>query len=212
MTVSILLAEELMLVREGLAALCHSRPGFIVVAQCASGSEALEQARRLGPAVAIVDSAIPGLPASEVIRVLRQEESRVRVVVLLSQSNKRSVLEALQMGANAVVLKSGPSREFLDSLEAVLDGRVYLSPSLELDTLYMGESSPGPDPLGSLSPRESQVFTLLVEGIRAKEIAARLNLSPKTVDTYRSSLMRKLDIHDVAGLVKFAIQRRLIPM
>jgi DNA-binding NarL/FixJ family response regulator len=95
----------------------------------------------------------------------------------------------------------------LEAFEQILDGAIYVSPQLELAKIFSGGNKASPDdPLQALSAREYQVFTLLVDGIRAKEIAARLELSPKTVDTYRASLMRKLDIHDVAGLVKFAIR------
>jgi DNA-binding NarL/FixJ family response regulator len=98
----------------------------------------------------------------------------------------------------------------LEAFEQVLDGGIYVSPQLELNKIFgPGQKNSADDPLEMLSAREYQVFTLLVDGIRAKEIAARLELSPKTVDTYRASLMRKLDIHDVAGLVKFAIHRDL---
>jgi DNA-binding NarL/FixJ family response regulator len=98
----------------------------------------------------------------------------------------------------------------LDAFGQIVEGGVYVSPEIELDKVFGGGQKPVPDdPLQTLSAREHQVFSLLCEGVRAKEIAARLALSPKTVDTYRASLMRKLDIHDVAGLVKFAIQRDL---
>ena len=104
----------------------------------------------------------------------------------------------------------GPRIILLEAFEQILDGGIYVSPSLELDKIFSpGQKAVPDDPLEALSAREYQVFSLLVEGTRAKEIAARLDLSPKTVDTYRASLMRKLDIHDVAGLVKFAIQRDL---
>jgi DNA-binding NarL/FixJ family response regulator len=97
-----------------------------------------------------------------------------------------------------------------EEFEQLHDGGIYVSPSLDLDRIFSpGQKSAPEDPLEALSAREYQVFCLLVEGTRAKEIAARLDLSPKTIDTYRASLMRKLDIHDVAGLVKFAIQRDL---
>jgi DNA-binding NarL/FixJ family response regulator len=120
------------------------------------------------------------------------------------------VVEALRAGVNAFVLKSAPLSQLMDAFEQILDGGIYVSPQLELNKIFNATGkTPPEDPLETLSAREYQVFTLLVEGIRAKEIAARLELSPKTVDTYRASLMRKLDIHDVAGLVKFAIQRDL---
>ena len=120
------------------------------------------------------------------------------------------MVEALRCGVSAFLLKSGPSHQLLEAFAQVLDGGIYVSPQLELSKIFNpGQKSAQEDPLELLSAREYQVFSLLVEGVRAKEIAARLELSPKTVDTYRASLMRKLDIHDVAGLVKFAIQRDL---
>jgi DNA-binding NarL/FixJ family response regulator len=111
---------------------------------------------------------------------------------------------------NAFLLKTAPASQLLEAFEQILDGGIYVSPQLELNKIFSAGNKASPDdPLQALSAREYQVFTLLVDGVRAKEIAARLELSPKTVDTYRASLMRKLDIHDVAGLVKFAIQRDL---
>ena len=116
----------------------------------------------------------------------------------------------MRCGVNGFLLKSAPWNQLVEAFDQVLDGGVYVSPELELNRIFSPSGKPEPDdPLETLSMREHQVFSLLVEGIRAKEIAARLDLSPKTVDTYRASLMRKLDIHDVAGLVKFAIQRDL---
>ena len=109
------------------------------------------------------------------------------------------------------MLKTGTSTQLLEAFEQILTGGIYVSPELHLDKIFAAASrrAETEDPLESLSSREYQVFSLLIDGIRAKEIAARLDLSPKTVDTYRASLMRKLDIHDVAGLVKFAIQREI---
>ena len=117
----------------------------------------------------------------------------------------------LRAGAAGFLLKSVDQAELLDALFRVRSGSIYISPQLEFEKLFFstGTSSPASDPIDMLSSREYQVFQLLVDGVRAKDIARRLQLSPKTIDTYRASLMRKLDIHDVAGLVKFAIQRDL---
>ena len=119
----------------------------------------------------------------------------------------------LKCGASAYVLKAGPGKHLLDAFEQVCDGGIYVTPLLNIGDIFTARRKSEPeDPLERLSAREYQVFSLLIEGIRAKEVAARLELSPKTVDTYRASLMRKMDIHDVAGLVKFAISRNLIAM
>jgi two-component system, NarL family, response regulator NreC len=128
-------------------------------------------------------------------------------VVLSTRHDRKTVMEALRSGVHAFLLKSAPWTQLMEAFEQVLDGGIYISPDIELhkffDSTGQGSSS---DPLESLSAREHQVFSLLIEGLRNKEIAQRLALSPKTVDTYRASLMRKLDIRDIAGLVKFAIR------
>jgi DNA-binding NarL/FixJ family response regulator len=141
--------------------------------------------------------------------VLASRLATALTVVLSARGDRKLVLECLRAGVNAFVLKSGPSRNLLDALEQIMTGGIYVSPELQLEKIFAAPRIETADPLETLSSREYQVFSLLIDGVRAKEIAARLDLSPKTVDTYRASLMRKLDIHDVAGLVKFAIQRDL---
>lgn len=209
-TYSILLADDLTLVREGLAALCQAQPQFKVVGQCAEGAVALRLIETQRPDIAVLDLNLPDLFALEIVRRVREAKLPTRIIVLSTRKDRKTVVEALRAGVNGFLLKSGPSNQLLEAFDQILDGGIYVSPSLELDKIFSPSAKSAPDdPLESLSAREFQVFTLLVEGIRAKEIAARLELSPKTVDTYRASLMRKLDIHDVAGLVKYAIQRDL---
>ena len=206
--VEILIADELTLVREGLAALCNSIPGYRVVAQAGSAGAALEAIQRLRPAIALLDLGLSDLAATEVIRRVREQGIPTRCALLSARKDRKTVLEALRTGASGYLLKSSRVEEMTEALAQFTQGGIYISPQIEVMSLFT-EGKGHHDPLELLSAREFQVFTLLVEGVRAKEIAARLALSPKTVDTYRSSLMRKLDIHDVAGLVKFAIQREL---
>ncbi len=209
-TYSILLADDLTLVREGLAALCESQPHYRVVGQCSEGAVALRNIESLRPDIAVLDLNLRDLFTLEIVRRVKEAKLPTRIVVLSTRKDRKTVVEALRAGVNAFLLKSGPSNQLLEAFEQVLDGGIYVSPSLELDKIFSSSNKNQPeDPLESLSAREYQVFSLLIEGVRAKEIAARLELSPKTVDTYRASLMRKLDIHDVAGLVKFAIHRDL---
>ncbi len=209
-TYSILLADDLTLVREGLAALCGSLPHFKVIGQCSEGAVALRLIETERPDIAVLDLNLPDLFTLEIVRRVKEAQLPTRIVVLSTRRDRKTVVEALRSGVNAFLLKSGPSLQLLEAFEQILDGGIYVSPGLELDKLFSPSLKTSlADPIESLSAREHQVFSLLVEGIRAKEIAARLELSPKTVDTYRASLMRKLDIHDVAGLVKFAIQRNL---
>jgi DNA-binding NarL/FixJ family response regulator len=210
-SVDILLADELTLVREGFAALCNSIPRFRVVAQVGTATAALSEIRRLQPAIALLDLGLSDLAATEVIRRVREEGLRTRCAVFSVRKDRKTVLEVLRTGACGYLLKSSSSEQMAEALSQFTQGGIYVSPQIEVMSLF-GETNGrnhAEDPLESLSSREFQVFSLLVEGIRAKEIAARLSLSPKTVDTYRSSLMRKLDIHDVAGLVKYAIRRDL---
>jgi DNA-binding NarL/FixJ family response regulator len=209
-TYSILLADDLTLVREGLAALCEAQLQYHVVSQCADGASAMRFIESQKPDIAVLDLNLPDLFTLEIVRKLRESQVSTRIVVLSTRKDRKTVVEALRAGVNAFLLKSGPANHLLEAFEQILDGGIYVSPTLELDKIFSpGQKTAPEDPLESLSAREYQVFCLLVEGTRAKEIAARLDLSPKTIDTYRASLMRKLDIHDVAGLVKFAIQRDL---
>jgi DNA-binding NarL/FixJ family response regulator len=207
---SILLADDLSLVRQGIALLCETSPQFVVLEQCSDGATALQRILELQPDLAILDLNIPRLFSLEIVRKLRELDIPIKILLLSSRSDRKLVLEALRVGVNGFLLKSGTVRNLQDALQQIMTGGIYVSPELELEKIFVSSRrSDHLDPLEGLSSREYQVFTLLIDGIRAKEIAARLDLSPKTVDTYRASLMRKLDIHDIAGLVKFAIQRDL---
>ena len=197
--------------REGLTALCNAIEGFRVVSHVGSAEAALAGIERFQPAIALLDLGLSDLAATEVIRRVRERNLPTRCAVLSTRKDRKTVLEVLRTGACGYLLKSSSSEQMADALFQFTQGGIYVSPQIEVMSLF-GDSTfrkEEDDPLESLSSREFQVFSLLVDGVRAKEIAARLALSPKTVDTYRSSLMRKLDIHDVAGLVKFAIRRDL---
>lgn len=209
--ITLLLAEEYALVREGMAKLCLPSDGFRVIAECSDGLAALEAMRSHSPDIAIIDIQLPKLHCLEVIRRSRQAGLPTRFVVLAGRADRKLALECLRAGTNGFVLKAAPSSQLHEALCCVASGSVFVAPELEFEKVFLGSrSSRCSDPVESLSSREYQVFRLLVDGIRVKEIASRLDLSPKTIDTYRASLMRKLDIHDVAGLVKYAIQRDMV--
>jgi len=207
---TVLIADDLRLVREGFARICESSGQFHVTDECGDGASALQLLLLRRHDVAVLDVNLPKLFSLEVIRRIRELNIPTRVLVLSTRGDRKLVLEALRSGASGFLLKSASGEHMLDALLQISSGGVYVSPELELDKIFVPQRRIDiQDPLETLSSREYQVFSLLIDGIRAKEIAARLELSPKTVDTYRASLMRKLDIHDVAGLVKFAIQREL---
>jgi DNA-binding NarL/FixJ family response regulator len=209
-TYSVLLADDLTLVREGLAALCNAQPHYKVIGQFSEGAAALRMIEAQQPDIAVLDLNLVDLFTLEIVRRVREAGLKTKILVLSTRRDRKTVVEALRAGVSGFLLKSAPATQLLEAFEQVLDGSVYVSPQLELSKIFASHHKSQPEDLvDALSSREYQVFSLLVEGVRAKEIAARLELSPKTVDTYRASLMRKLDIHDVAGLVKFAIQRDL---
>ncbi len=207
---TILLADEFSLVREGLAMLCESAGTYRVCSQCSDGVAALSEIQARKPDIAILDLNLPRLFSLEIVRKTRESGLATRTIILSQKADRKLVLEALRNGASGFLLKSAAPILLFETLSQVALGGIYVSPELEIEKLFLSQrKAENCDPLETLSSREYQVFSLLVDGIRAKEIAARLDLSPKTVDTYRASLMRKLDIYDVAGLVKFAIQRDL---
>jgi DNA-binding NarL/FixJ family response regulator len=206
---SVVVAEDLALVREGLISLISNNTPHKVVAQAADGESALAATIEFRPDILLIDLFVERMHALEVIHQLTLAGTSTRCVVMSLRGDRKTVLEALRGGAQGVLLKSSSPVHLYDCLTQVHEGGVYVSPEIDLQAIFAPDRTHRVDPFETLSSREYQVFSLLVDGIRAKEIAARLKLSPKTVDTYRASLMRKLDIHDVAGLVKFAIHKRL---
>jgi len=204
-----IVADGLPLISEGLAALCEGIPGCTVLGQCSDGDEAWEMIRRMEPDVALLDLHLAHLMTVEILRRAADSALPSRIVVLGTRPDRKAVMDVLRAGASGFVLKSCTARQLEDAFQQVLSGSICVSPAIELQRVVEEPAAGNDGPLESLSTREHQVFSLLVEGIRAKEIASRLALSPKTVDTYRASLMRKLAIHDVPGLVKYAIQHKV---
>lgn len=209
--VKVLIADSMALVCDGLASLCEATGEIEIVARCHDGLEAWQSIDRLKPCLAVLDQSLPRLFAGEIIRRCRMASLATKCLIVAPRSDRKAVVEALRAGAHAYVLKTDPGAHLIDAVRQVRAGGVYVSPALPIQSLFIPKKRqvPHQDPFESLSSREHQVFTLLVAGYRAKEIAATLDLSPKTVDTYRSNLMRKLEIRDVASLVKFAVQRNL---
>ncbi len=208
---SIMIAEPEELLREALGALCEVRGKYRTAALVSDGESALEAAGAFQPGLALLNLDLGGLHALEVVSRCFTAGLPTRFVILANRYDRKTVLESLRAGVKGFVMRSGSADVLFDALDQVRLGGVYLAPQVGAGRLFLQPSDEPSthDPIGHLSSREYQVFTMLVDGVRAKEIAARLDLSPKTVDTYRASLMRKLDIHDVAGLVKFALRSNL---
>ncbi|MBC7924244.1 MAG: response regulator transcription factor [Bryobacteraceae bacterium] len=209
---SLLIADELGLVRDGIAHICQAAGWSRRIYTCADGPAALDIVAMQRPSMLLIDFQLPKIFSLELVKQLRECGAGARILVMAAKGDRKLALETLRSGANGFFLKASSGADLIEALNRVQIGSLYVSPSLEFEKVFTnsGRESSTSDPVEQLSSREYQVFQLLVDGIRAKDIAARLSLSPKTVDTYRASLMRKLEIYDLASLVKFAIQREMI--
>jgi DNA-binding NarL/FixJ family response regulator len=204
----LVVAFEETLLREALSELLSRRGRHEVIGSCGDGFAALQLIQSMRPEVAVVDLDLPILHTMELLAKLQPLELGVRMIVITSQRDRKSILEVLRCGAHGIVMRSGPASHLFDAIEHTRNGGIYITPLLSLDKVFVArKTGKEADPLARLSTREYQVFSMLVSGMRPKEIASRLDLSPKTIDTYRSSMMKKLDIHDVASLVKLSMQR-----
>jgi DNA-binding NarL/FixJ family response regulator len=205
--ITITIADDHRIVREGLRKLLE-HAGFLVIADAADGEEAVRLARTLKPDVAVLDLTMPLMNGLEAGRLIEQTRT-TRVVLLTIHAAEHHVAAALRAGIRAYVLKTQAADDLVDAIRTVVKGQPYLSPGVSkfvLDSYLAGTQAPA-EPL---APRERQVLQLVAEGSTSKEIAVRLGLSTKTAQSYRARLMEKLDIHDTAGLVRYAIRAGLV--
>ena len=210
--VRVLLADDHALVRAGIRALLQNLDGVTVVAETGNGAEVLEFARTHRPDVVLLDISMPGLGGLEVSAQLRDALPDVRVVMLSMHANEEYVLQALRAGAAGYMLKDSATAELELALKAVMQGETYLSPPISRQVVEGYVQRVGAEQTASdnLTPRQRQVLQLIAEGHSTKEIAHRLNLSVKTVETHRAQLMERLQIREIAGLVKYAIRHGLV--
>jgi DNA-binding NarL/FixJ family response regulator len=215
MTIRVFLADDHAVVRDGLRALLQPQPDIQVVGDAADGRETVRQVAEVRPDVVIVDLAMPELNGLEATRQIHEQCPSSRVIILSMYFTTEHIYQALQAGARGYLLKEAAGAEVIDAVRAVHAGHRYLSRKISETVLtdYLRPREPGEaeSPLARLSPREREIIQLVAEGKTSAEIAGRLSLSPKTVETYRSRLMAKLGINDVPSLVKFAIQHGLTP-
>jgi len=210
--VKIIIADDHAVVAEGLKHVVETQADMQVVALAADGREAVRQARELQPDVVLMDLSMPELNGADATRAILERDPKCRVIVLSMYSEREYVRRALKAGAAGYVVKRSAAKEVVDAIRAVHAGQRYLSPRVADVVLddYAGEDRD--DPLARLSAREREVLQLLAEGHTGAQIAERLSLSQKTVETYRARLVEKLGIRDVAGLVRFAIQRGIVSL
>jgi DNA-binding NarL/FixJ family response regulator len=212
MPVSILLVDDHAIVREGLRALLRARGDLAVVGEASDGAEAVAAVERLTPDVVVMDISMPRMNGIDAAAEIRRRFPATQVVFLSVHATSEHVFRALQAGAAGYVLKESVGQEVVDAIRAVAAGRRYLSTRLaEVVNPSLASSGPLPSrsPLDSLSQREREVLQLVVEGWSSAEIGERLSVSPKSIETYRGRVMTKLGIHDLPGLVRFAIKHGL---
>lgn len=210
--ISVLLADDHELVRAGLRSLLQSIPGVKVVAEADDGRTALDLVRMHQPDVVLMDIAMPGLNGLEATARIVKECPRTRVIILSMHKAEEYVLNALRSGASGFLLKDASPSELTMAVQSVARGESYLSPPISRQVienyrLRMGESA---NPLDLLTPRQRETLQLIAEGRSTKEIAGLLDVSVKTVETHRAQLMERLDVHAVAGLVRYAIRTGLV--
>jgi DNA-binding NarL/FixJ family response regulator len=205
--VTLVLADDHGILREGIAAKFAERPEMKILGQAGDGAEALELILALKPDFAILDLQMPRLTGLDIIRRVRQTKSETRIIVLSITRDENVIRELFRSGANGYLLKDGSTRHLFDAINYIQDGGQYLTPLIRREVVDNQKEKK--DSLALLSKREYEVFSFLVDGMRPKDIAKMLEISPKTVDTYRANIMRKLEVDGIAGLVKFAIQRNL---
>ncbi len=210
--VRVLLADDHTLVRAGLRKLLEAIPDYVVVGEAGDGMALLELAQQLQPGLVLMDIAMPGLNGIEATARLVKSWPNIKVLILSMHQNEEYVRQALRQGAVAYLLKDAAPLELELALSAVMRGETYLSPAVSKGVVhdYVQRLRDEEQPATALSPRQREVLQLIAEGHSTKEIARRLELSVKTVDTHRSQLMRQLDIHEVAGLVRYAMRVGLV--
>jgi DNA-binding NarL/FixJ family response regulator len=216
MTITIFLADDHTVVLDGLRLLLETQPDFKVIGDAGDGREAVRKISQTCPDIAIMDIGMPEMNGIEATRQVGQHCPNTRVIILSMHASSGHIGRALQAGAQGYVLKSSVGAEVIDAVKTVLSGNRYLSQKVSNQIVddYLGKlgSDTASSPLKQLTAREREILQLVVEGKSSAQIAELLSISPNTVDTYRSRLMNKLDLHDLPSLVKFAIQHGLIAL
>jgi two-component system response regulator NreC len=208
MSTRVLLADDHRLVRQGLRTLLEKQ-GFQVVSEASDGQEALGAVEKTQTDVAILDISMPILNGVDAARELLKSSPKTKVILLTQHDEDQYVTEALRAGVRGYVLKSQAAEDLVHAIQEVCRGSIYLSPNISgaVVDAYLSKTYASPDPL---SGRERQVLQLVGEGKSTKDIAVHLGISVKTAESHRARLMKKLDIHETASLVRYAIRRGLI--
>lgn len=211
-TLRILIADDHELVRTGLKSLVSSRPGWIVCAEAANGRDAVALATQHRPDVVVIDISMPNLNGLEATRQIRKVLPKTEILVLSQHYTDQVVRQVVDAGARAYVLKSDASIDLLTAVEALAKHRPFFT-SAAAKTLIDGFCNPStaePVVPRNLTPREREIVQLVAEGKSTKEVAVTLNISVKTAETHRSNIMRKLEVHSVSELVRYAVKNHMV--
>jgi two-component system, NarL family, response regulator NreC len=213
--IRVLLADDHELVRKGLAKLLESYKDLTIVGEAGDGVEAVEQTKQLNPDVLVIDLSMPRLSGIEATKIIRKECPKVAVLVLTMYQKEEYVYQILKSGAGGYILKDAGKDVLADAIRTVAKGEKYYSPRVSeimVDGFLRKTVSSAENPSGdveglnvSLTKREKEVLSLIAEGLNSEEISGKLFISPRTVDTHRTNIMQKLDIHDAGHLIRFAI-------
>jgi DNA-binding NarL/FixJ family response regulator len=213
MNITIVLADDHRIVREGLRALLERHNDFTVVGEAADGQEAVKLASTLKPDIVIMDISMPVLNGIEATQQVLEVSPSSRVIILSMYSTSEHIFRSFKAGAQGYLLKESAGADVVSAVRAVREGRRYLTEKITEtildDFIHQRSLTESESPVSLLSKRERHILQLVVEGKSSSEIGAQLFLSPKTVETYRSRIMHKLSINDIPGLVKFALQHGL---
>jgi two-component system response regulator NreC len=212
--ITIVLADDHHIVRQGVKALLENNPEFSVIGEASDGLKAVDLAVRLKPNVLVADLMMPGLNGLEVTRQVTRLSPKTRVLILSMYMNEPYVTEALRNGAYGYVLKESNIADLVHAIQEVAAGHHYLSPSLSERAIeaYLEKSRDATlDPYDTLTSREKEVLQLAVEGLSNAEIALKLFISPRTAETHRANMMRKLSLHTQTDLIRYALKKGILP-
>jgi len=212
MKLNILLADDHALVRAGIRMLLEAMPEVNVLGEAADGAAVIAMVEQLQPNLVLMDIAMPGLNGLEATARITQQWPAVRVLVLSMHQDEQYVRQALKMGASGYLLKDSATAELALAMKAMARGETYLSPAASKGVLtdYVQRLRSDDGTQVHLTPRQREVLQLIAEGCSTKAVAQRLQLAVKTVETHRTLLMKQLDVHDVAGLVRYALRNGII--
>lgn len=214
--IRVLLADDHTLFRQGIKTLISAESDMEVVAEAPNGGQALEKAKENRPDLVLMDIGMPGLSSFEATRQIKKDRPETKVLFLTMYDDEDYLVEGMEVGASGYVLKDSPAQQLVAAMRDVMRGGSYLSPrmlSQLVDDFRSRIKSANRLPrFATLTPREREVLKILAEGNSVKEIACDLNLSVKTVEAHKFNLMRKLDIHNKAQLVQYAIQKKIIKL